>query len=71
MNGTERGVNADTMMKITGHRTQSVFSRYNIQKLDRLRDAARLIEAGAALEGATDTKTDTDTPAAGGETRTH
>jgi len=71
MNGTERGVNPDTMMKITGHRTQSVFSRYNIQKLDRLRDAARLIEAGAALEGATDTKTDTDTPAAGGGPRTH
>jgi integrase len=71
MNGTERGVNPDTMMKISGHRTQSVFSRYNIQKLDRLRDAARLIEAGAVLEGATDTKTDTDTQTAGGGTRTH
>ena len=58
------------MMKITGHRTQSVFSRYNIQKLDRLRDAARLIEAGAALAGAaTDTKTDTDTPVASAEPR--
>jgi integrase len=71
MNGTERGVNPDTMMKITGHRTQSVFSRYNIQKLDRLRDAARLIEAGAVLEGATDTKTDTDSPVLRDGTRTH
>ena len=58
MNGLDRGVDRDTMKKISGHVTDSVFSRYNIQTLDRLRKAADLIEAGA-----TDTKTDIQTEA--------
>jgi integrase len=56
MNGIERGVDRDTMKRISGHLTDSVFSRYNIQTLDRLRKAASLIEVGA-----TDKKTDKST----------
>ena len=58
MNGMERGVDRDSMKKISGHVTDSVFSRYNIQTLDRLRKAASLIEAGVMT---TDTKTDNPT----------
>jgi hypothetical protein len=36
------------VMKMSGHLTQSVFSRYNIQAIDDLREAARKIEEGAA-----------------------
>jgi integrase len=52
-NAIRRGVDRDTVMRISGHKTGHVFSRYNIQSTDDLRAAARLIE-----NGATDTKTD-------------
>ena len=50
-----RGIDRDTAMRISGHRTASVFSRYNIVNLDNLRAAALKIAAGAVE---TDKKTD-------------
>jgi integrase len=60
-NAIRRGVDRDTVKVMSGHLTDDVFSRYNIQAVDDLRDAAEKIEAGAAsLRAAqTDTKTDT------------
>jgi hypothetical protein len=55
-NAIRRGVDRDTVKKMSGHLTDDVFSRYNIVVVDDLRDAARKIEAGAKV--ATDTKTD-------------
>jgi integrase len=52
-NMVRRGVDRDTSMRISGHRTASVFARYNIQSLDDLTRAAQAIESGA-----TATKTD-------------
>jgi integrase len=59
-NAIRRGVDRDTVKKISGHLTDDVFSRYNIQAVDDLRDAARRIEDGAVSVPAlqTDTKTD-------------
>ena len=45
-NMTRRGVNDTTAMKISGHKTRSVFMRYNIVDDRDLADAARKIEAG-------------------------
>jgi integrase len=58
-NAIRRGVDRDTVKKMSGHLTDDVFSRYNIQSTDDLRDAARKIEDGAAsAKTQTDTKTD-------------
>ena len=43
---------------MSGHLTDDVFSRYNIQAVDDLKDAAQKIEEGAARTRETDTKTD-------------
>jgi integrase len=59
-NMVNRGIDRDTAMRISGHRTASVFSRYNIVNLDNLRDAALKIAAGAQDETAQD-ETDTQT----------
>lgn len=65
-NAIRRHVDRDTVKKMSGHLTDYVFSAYNIQATDDLRDAARLIEDGAKniavqshTEPDTDTKTDT------------
>jgi integrase len=62
-NMTRRGVNDTTAMKISGHKTRSVFMRYNIVDERDLAEAARLIEAGRQSVAAakTDTKSDTST----------
>ena len=57
-NAIRRGVDRDTVKKMSGHLTDDVFSRYNIQAVDDLEDAARRIEEGATRMRATDTKTD-------------
>ena len=57
-NAIRRGVDRDTVKKMSGHLTDDVFSRYNIQAVDDLEDGARRIEEGAARTRATDTKTD-------------
>ena len=58
-NAIRRGVDRDTVKKMSGHLTDYVFSAYNIQAVDDLRDAARKIEDGAvSAAGQTDTKTD-------------
>jgi hypothetical protein len=55
-----RGVDRDTAKKMSGHLTDDVFSRYNIQAVDDLRGAAEKIEQGAAHIRATATKTATE-----------
>ena len=42
-----RGVPQKTAREISGHKTDSVFNRYNIVSEADLADAARKIEAGA------------------------
>jgi integrase len=46
-NMIRRGVPQKTARQISGHKTDSVFSRYNIVSEDDIRDAARKIEEGA------------------------
>jgi integrase len=63
-NMTRRGVNDTTAMKISGHKTRSVFMRYNIVDERDLAEAARLIEAGRQVQNPApqnDTKSDTST----------
>lgn len=63
-NMTRRGVNDTTAMKISGHKTRSVFMRYNIVDERDLAEAARLIETGRQVSipaEKTDTKSDTST----------
>jgi hypothetical protein len=52
---TRRGVSESVAMKISGHKTQSVFRRHNITDEGDLKQAAKLIESGLQ----TDTETDT------------
>jgi len=59
-NAIRRGVDRDTVKKMSGHLTDFVFSQYNIQAVDDLRDAAEKIEQGAAELRATATKTATE-----------
>jgi len=37
-------------MRMSGHKTRSVFERYNVIEEDDLREAARKLEAGAVGE---------------------
>ncbi len=62
-NAIRRHVDRDTVKKMSGHLTDDVFSRYNIQATDDMRNAARLIEdiANRAVQGRTDHDTDTKT----------
>src|SRR5258705_8047108 len=39
------GVSRSVAMRLTGHKTESVFERYNITSLDDLRDAVNKLEA--------------------------
>lgn len=59
-NAIRRGVDRDTVKKMSGHLTDFVFSRYNIQAVDDLEDAARKIEEGAARARASATKSATE-----------
>lgn len=54
---TRRGVSETIAMKISGHKTASVFRRYDITAELDLEEATRKIEAGKGSK--TDTKTDT------------
>lgn len=63
-NMTRRGVSETVAMRISGHKTQSVFRRYNIIDERDLQQASRLIEAGQQASetvAQSDTKTDTST----------
>jgi hypothetical protein len=63
-NMTRRGVSETVAMRISGHKTISVFKRYNFVDERDLAEATQLIEAGRQLDvsGAeTDTKSDTST----------
>ena len=59
-NMVQRGVDRDTAKKISGHATDSIFSRYNIVSLENFRAAAVKISAGAtgANGGSTDNAPD-------------
>jgi hypothetical protein len=46
-NMIRRGVPQKTARETSGHKTDAVFSRYNIVSPDDIRDAARKIEEGA------------------------
>ncbi len=51
-NARRRGVAESVVMRMSGHRTRSVFDRYNVVSEDDLKEAVRRIEAGAAAESA-------------------
>ena len=47
-NARRRGVPESVVMRMSGHRTRSVFDRCNIVEEDDLREAVRRIEAGTS-----------------------
>ena len=65
-NAIRRGVDRDTAKVLSGHLTDDVFSRYNIQAVDDLEDAAQKIEQGAdraRAKSATKSATEQEAPA--------
>jgi len=49
-NARRRGVPESVVMRLSGHRTRSVFDRYNVVSEDDLREAVRVIERGGRAE---------------------
>lgn len=49
-NARRRGVAESVVMRMSGHRTRSVFERYNVVSEEDLREAARVIEIGSRRE---------------------
>jgi hypothetical protein len=49
-NMVHRGIDRDTARAISGHKTDSVFSRYNIVSEKHLANAGRMIEQGIETE---------------------
>jgi len=61
-NMTRRGVSETVAIRVLGHKTASVFRRYNIVDERDLEQASKLIEAGRqtpVVDAQTDTKSDT------------
>jgi integrase len=52
-NMIRRGISEVVAMRISGHKTRSIFDRYNVTSESDLADAARKIEQGRAKGGAT------------------
>jgi integrase len=49
-NARRRGVAESVVMRMSGHRTRNVFDRYNIVEDEDVRNAVKVIEAGAARD---------------------